>query len=188
MSLFREIATAEFDLSHLWKASISDGEAATDSDELIFCSAVEYPTSIVSLADDMLNVGIPELKDPDLSITIYCPRNRNTLFNEKFFVDWNNNNYDEATGASNIFCNAKVLTIQRLTYKLSLENAEWKPSFAGWVVPIGMPSFTGDSLPSFRQMNIKFKKLWGLGDPPKVESPTEGVDIDTNRTSNIAYA
>ena len=162
MATFSQLANAEFDLTHLWRAFLSDSEGATSEDELIYCSEVDYPTSIVSLSDDMLNIGIPTLKDPDVSLTIYCPRNKNAhKFNEEFFKKWADNNYDESTGANNIFCNLKVLTIQRLSYGQTIENAEWKPSFSAYVVPIGTPNFTGESSPNFRQMKISFKKIWG---------------------------
>lgn len=161
MATFSQLASAEFDLTHLWRAYLSESEGATSEDELIYCSDVDYPTSIVSLSDDMLNIGVPNLKDPDVSLTVYCPKSKTSKFNEEFFKKWADNNYDEATGASNVFCNLKVLTIQRLTYSLSADNAEWKPGFSAYVVPIGTPSFTGESTPNFRQMKINFKKIWG---------------------------
>lgn len=178
MASFSELANAEFDLTHLWKATLKNRESDPD-DELLFCSAVEYPTSIVSLKDDILNVGIPDLKDPEVSITIYCPRNKNDYkFNERYFVDWNNNNYDEETGASNIFCNMKLLTIQRLTFGMTIENAEWKPAFCAYVVPVDMPNFVGESTPNFRQMSIKFKKVWGSTINKSNSETQEPIQVD----------
>lgn len=98
MASFQEIANADFDLTHLWKLFISDDLKAEPS-EAIYCSDVSYPTSPVSLEADMLNVMIAKLSDPEVSVTLYMPKdNINNKFTEQYFVDWNNNNYDEETG------------------------------------------------------------------------------------------